>query len=85
MPPKKKTTTTTARVAASAPIRVSAGAGPTVGLELWRFPPAGPFVLYDRTTDRRYTTDTTTWNTAAGLNAADTQRLKDAADSLRDC
>lgn len=83
MPPRSKKAATI--TVTTPPVRVSSGTGPTAGLELWRMSPTGPFVLYDRTTDHRYTSDTTTWNSAAGLNVADTQRLKDAADSLRVC
>ena len=59
----------------AAPTRVSRGAGMTAGLEIWNY--AGQLVLYDRSPDGRFATDVATWN--AGLNAAATKKLKDAA------
>lgn len=55
----------------------------TAGLEIWatRVSAKGgaKFVLVDRSTDGRFATDVSAWNTAAGLNATATKKLKDAA------
>ena len=50
----------------------------TAGLELWRLPTNAKIILIDRTTDGRFASDVTTWNTTVGLNAATTQSIKDA-------
>lgn len=73
------TTTAATATAAAAPTaeRVSTGAGITAGLEIWRV--GTKLVLVDRSPDGRFAGDVTTWNTAAGLNAATTLLLKDAA------
>lgn len=74
MPPRKlKTPTKVIR-----PSLVSRGSGMTAGLELWRLPINSKIILIDRTADSRFAADVTTWNSVAGLNAADTQLLKDA-------
>lgn len=70
-------TTTTTAATAAAPERISAGAGITAGLEIWRI--GAKLVLVDRSPDGRFAGDVNTWNTAAGLNAATTLLLKDAA------
>jgi hypothetical protein len=49
----------------------------TAGLEIWSV--AGKFVLYDRSTDGRFSADVASWNTAAGLNKATTETFKNAA------
>jgi hypothetical protein len=53
----------------------------TAGLEMWAVVEGTQhrFALYDRSADGRFATDVTLWNTAAGLNAATIQVLKDAA------
>jgi hypothetical protein len=75
MPPKRQPTQTL-RVQG----RVGAGAGMTAGLEIWAVDLGGQhrFVLIDTSTDGRFASDVTTWNTAAGLNEAATKILKDA-------
>jgi hypothetical protein len=74
MPPRKlKTPTKTIR-----PSLVSRGSGMTTGLELWRIPINSKIVMIDRTVDQRFAVDVATWNSVAGLNATDTQILKDA-------
>ena len=76
MPPKrtKKVSSTPA-----AAMRVTAGAGVTAGLELWQI--GSIRALWDATSDNRFAADVTAWNTAAGLNAATLQTLKDAANA----
>jgi hypothetical protein len=74
MPPRKlKTPTKIVR-----PSLVSRGSGMTTGLELWRIPMTSKIIMIDRTADGRFAVDVLTWNSVAGLNAADTQLLKDA-------
>jgi len=58
---RKKSVPTPALV----PTKISAGAGITAGLELWRLTPTGPFVLADRSSDGRFATDVATWNAGA--------------------
>ena len=72
MPPRRGAT-----AVAPTPTHVSSGAGVTAGLEMWRV--GTKLVLFDRTPDGRFAVDVATWNTAAGLNAAATLSLKDAA------
>ena len=55
---------------------VSAGAGITAGLEIWRY--GTQFILYDRSPDGRFASDVHTWNSAVGLNDTDIEYLKDA-------
>ena len=77
MPPKRK-------VAAAPNLevkhRVGVGAGMTSGLEIWSTMINGQhrFVLVDKSGDERFSSDTATWNIAAGLNEAGTKILKDA-------
>jgi hypothetical protein len=74
MPPRKlKTPTKVIR-----PSLVSRGSGMTTGLELWRIPMTSKIIMIDRTPDNRFAVDVLTWNSVAGLNAVDTQLLKDA-------
>jgi hypothetical protein len=53
----------------------------TAGLEIWAVVEGTQhrFALYDRSADGRFAADVVAWNTAAGLNAATIQVLKDAA------
>ena len=48
-------------------IFVSRGAGITEGLELWRTL-KGQFVLVDKSADKRFTADVTTWKKSASSN-----------------
>lgn len=76
MPPKKVVKKIPA-TPVTPPQCISRGAGITTGLEMWRVGPT--VVLYDRSPDGRFADDVERWNTAAGLNAACTLLLKDAA------
>ncbi len=53
---------------------VTHGAGMTAGLEIWRLGPH--FVLRDTTPDERFAADTELWNTGAGLNDTERNRIK---------
>jgi hypothetical protein len=77
MPPRKKIVKK-GDIAQAVPIEgpVATGSGITTGLEIWRY--GEKFVLVDKTDDERYASDLLTWNTGAGLNAADIHRIKDA-------
>jgi hypothetical protein len=77
MPPRKKIVKKGA-VAQDVPVQgpVTQGNGITAGLEIWRY--GEKFVLVDQTEDERFMTDIHCWNSGAGLNAADIQRIKDA-------
>lgn len=77
MPPKK-VIKKVVEAPSTPPYRLSSGSGITAGLELWRV--GRTVVLYDRSPDSRFADDVERWNTAAGLNAACTLLLKDAAD-----
>ena len=56
--------------------KISQGGGMTAGLELWRY--GTMFLLHDRTTDNRFATDVSTWNSALGLNVSELQYIKNA-------
>lgn len=53
---------------------ITQGAGMTAGLELWRL--GSVFVLRDTTPDERFAADVEIWNTGAGLNESDRNRIK---------
>ncbi len=74
MPPK-----TPRKATAAVATQITAGAGITAGLELWRIGTA--FVFRDTTADHRFAPDVTAWNTAANLNAASLKSFKDATDT----
>jgi hypothetical protein len=74
MPPK-----TTRKAPVPTAVQITAGAGITAGLELWRV--GHTFVFRDTTADHRFAPDVTTWNTAANLNAASLKSFKDATDT----
>lgn len=53
---------------------ITQGAGMTAGLELWRL--GNVFVLRDTTADERFAADVEIWNTGAGLNETERNRIK---------
>lgn len=62
---------------AATPQRLTAGAGMTAGLEIWRV--GTTLHLFDRSPDGRFAADVATWTVATGgLNAANLQIIKDA-------
>jgi hypothetical protein len=64
-PPSRKKSAKPVCTVPVTPVKISAGAGITAGLELWRLTPTGPFVLADRSADGRFATDVATWNAGA--------------------
>jgi hypothetical protein len=73
MPPRR-----IVKKVASAPLSlegpITQGGGMTAGLEIWRLGPH--FVLRDTTPDERFAADTELWNTGAGLNDTERNRIK---------
>ncbi len=74
MPPRRiiKKTTPATPLPLEGP--VCQGAGMTAGLEIWRM--GSLFVLRDTTSDERFAADTEIWNTGAGLNESERNRIK---------
>lgn len=81
MPPKRSKAVAPSQHPVRIQGRVGVGAGMTAGLEIWAVVEGTQhrFALYDRSADGRFAADVVAWNTAAGLNAATIQVLKDAA------
>lgn len=87
MPPKK---TKKAAGASTKPPTLtvscySRGNGMTAGLELWRTELSGTpqpkFLLYDRSSDGRFASDVSTWNSATGLTPTVLTRFAEVAAS----
>ena len=75
MPPKKQNEQKEQKIQDVKSL-VSKGAGMVAGLEVWR--QNGKFILFDQSTDSRFASDVSLWNTSAGLNVPATKKGKNA-------